>query len=212
MTQPTALSRRPRAALRGAATAFVAAAVALAAGATGAAEAPASTSTPAPDRPRVTGAAEAPGWAPRVPAREKEDRVEIEALLAALDRADERGEARAAADLMDFPVLMASDDRKGERVAEIWSRDRWLDAMAPLFAPIPGVEVSHRPTVFLVSDSLALVTDEQVVALGGRRLPARSALLLVRVGGAWRVKAMVEGGWGDTLRNMTAAPVPAPVR
>lgn len=157
-----------------------------------------------------SGAADAPGWAPRVPLREEEDRVEIRALLAALERADERGDATAAAALMDFPVLMASDDRRGERVAETWGRERWLDAMAPLYTPIPGVAVAHHPTVFLVSDSLALAVDDEVITLGGRQLPGRAALLLVRTGGAWRIKAMVEGGWGEALRAMTAAPEPRP--
>jgi hypothetical protein len=165
----------------------------------------------APPRPPPTGpvgTASAPGWAPRVPSREAQDRAEVDQLLAALARADDAGDARATADLMDWPVLLLSDDRSGERVAASWSRERWLDAMAPLFAPIPGISVTHRPTVFLVSDGLAAVVDEQVVTLDGRQLPARNAMLLVRTGGAWRIKAMVEGGWGDALRGMTAAPEP----
>jgi stress response protein SCP2 len=58
-------------------------------------------------------------------------------------------------------------------------------------------KVVHKPTIFLLTDSLASVTDVYTVTQGGKTITARSAMLLVRRDGKWRAKAMAEGGWGD---------------
>jgi hypothetical protein len=59
--------------------------------------------------------------------------------------------------------------------------------------------VTHKPDVFLLSDSLASVDDTATMTMGGKSVTSRSSTLLARVDGKWRVKAMVEGGWGDTM-------------
>jgi hypothetical protein len=33
--------------------------------------------------------------------------------------------------------------------------------------------------------------------MGGKTVRGKSAMLLVRRGGEWKAKAMMEGGWGD---------------
>ena len=162
---------------------------------------PLACATPAAER----GGAEAgalPGWAPRVPEREEQDRREVEALLAALEQADAAGSAEAVAALLEFPLLMVTDDRRGVAVATTWSRQRWIEAMGPISGPLPGVEVRHRASIFVLSDALAVVCDDQTVTRRGRSLPGRAALVVVRTSAGWRVKAILEAGWGEMMRRL----------
>jgi hypothetical protein len=149
---------------------------------------------------RATPADEA-RWIPRTVTDAKADRTEILALLRALEDAARRGDVNGAAALVDFPVLMVTDDSHGEAMADTWSKDQWLEVMAPFYKPAPGATIAHRPAIFLVTDSLATVADEITTTLGKRKVSTRNALLVVRTGGKWKVKSMVEGGWGGTVRE-----------
>jgi len=142
------------------------------------------------------------GWAPRKVAREARDRKEILALLAALDRAGQKGDLSAAAALVDFPVLMVTDDSKGQASAESWSREQWTKVMEPMYAKPMEVKVAHRPVIVLASDSLATLTDTVTMTTGKKAITTRNTTILVRKDGRWLVKAMMEGGWGE----MMAAP------
>jgi hypothetical protein len=142
---------------------------------------------------------------PRTVTNAKADRAEILALLRALEDAVRRSDVNGAASLVDFPVLMVTDDAKGEAMADTWSKDQWIEVMAPFYRPAPGTTISHRPAIFLVTDSLATVADEVTVTTGKQKFTTRSALVVVRTGGKWKVKSMVEGGWGGAVRDRPEA-------
>lgn len=137
-------------------------------------------------------------WKPHKVAREAADRKEILALMKAMDAAAVNGDLEAAATLVHFPVLMATDDAKGQGSAEAWTREQWLEVMKPMYAkPMSDAKTTHNPTIFLVSDSLALVGDNWSMTMGKKKMAGRSAAMLVRVDGSWRFAAMMESGWGD---------------
>ncbi|WP_041453645.1 hypothetical protein [Anaeromyxobacter dehalogenans] len=137
-------------------------------------------------------------WKPHKVAREAADRKEILALMKAMDAAGVNGDLEAAATLVHFPVLMATDDAKGQGSAEAWTREQWLEVMKPMYAkPMSDAKMAHNPTIFLVSDSLALVGDTWSMTMGKKKMSGRSAAMLVRVDGSWRFAAMMESGWGD---------------
>ncbi|ACG74591.1 hypothetical protein AnaeK_3377 [Anaeromyxobacter sp. K] len=137
-------------------------------------------------------------WKPNKVAREAADRKEILALMKAMDAAGVNGDVEAAATLVHFPVLMATDDAKGQGSAEAWTREQWLEVMKPMYAkPMSDAKVTHNPTIHLVSDSLALVGDTWSMTMGKKKMAGRSAAMLVRVDGSWRFAAMMESGWGD---------------
>jgi hypothetical protein len=138
------------------------------------------------------------GWKPAKVKHEAADRKEILALLKAMDEAGKKGDLAAAAALVDFPVTMITDDSKGQAGGESWSKEQWTKVMAPFYAkPMTQMKVTHKPTVVLASDSLATVTDAWTMTMGKRKLAGKNATLLVRRDGQWRVKVMMEGGWGD---------------
>jgi len=137
------------------------------------------------------------GWKPPQVKAEAKDRKELQALLRRMEAAGKKGDLEAGAALIDFPVLMITDDAKGEASGESWTRERWLEVMKPFYAkPMEG-EMKQRPTFFLVTDSLATASVEWKMTAGGKTTSGRNALVLVRKGGEWKVKAMMEGGWGD---------------
>ncbi len=146
------------------------------------------------------------GWAPPKVKSEAKDKQEIHALFERMDAASRKGDLEAAAALIDFPVTMITDDSKGQGTGEVWSREQWTQAMKPFYdKPMKDAKVTHRPTVFLLTDSLANVTDVYTVAQGKKTITARTAMSLVRRDGQWRVKTMAEGGWGDAMAGGQAA-------
>jgi hypothetical protein len=145
------------------------------------------------------------GWAPRKVAREAQDKKEIEALLKAMDDAGKKGDLDAAVALVDFPVLMVTDDSKGQARGETWTKEQWVKVMQPFFKPNPDMKMTHHHTIFLVTDSLATVDDQGTMTMGPKKIASRSSTLLIRKDGKWRVKSMIEGGWGDAMSAPQAA-------
>lgn len=153
------------------------------------------------------------GWAPRKVSREAQDRKEIAALVRALDEAGKKGDLDAATALVDFPVLMVTDDSKGQASAAAWSKEQWRQVMEPFYRkPMEG-KMTHRPTIFLASDSLATLNDVVTMTMGKKSITSRNTSILVRKDGKWLVKVMMEGGWGDMMASPPPAePAAAPAR
>lgn len=151
--------------------------------------------------PSLAGAAELAGPASRVPRGVKDEaraRKEIQELFLGFDDAGENGDAEAAAALLDFPLLVATDGARGEGSGAPWSRERWLETMAPVYdVPLKNARISHKAQVFLVSDALATVNLVTTVTKGGKSTVERSAAVVIRRDGEWRIKARVESGWSD---------------
>lgn len=139
-----------------------------------------------------------PGWRPTKIAHEQQDRKEIQALMQRFDEAGTKGDIELALSQLDFPVLMVTDDAKGQAVADAWTREQWKERMAPAFSrPMKDAKITHKYTVFLLSDALANVTDEWSMTAAGKKRSARAASIVVRRDGKWLVKSMMEPGWGD---------------
>ena len=139
-------------------------------------------------------------WVPPKVKNEAKDKKEIQAVLRAMDSAATTGDLEAAAALVDFPVTMITDDSKGEAMGEAWNREQWTQVMKPFYdKPMKGMKVTHKPTIFLLSDSLASVDDVCTMTQGGKTVTSRNSAFLIRRDGKWRVKAMAEGGWGDVV-------------
>ena len=83
--------------------------------------------------------------------------------------------------------------------------------MEPFYKkPMKGMQTTHSPKLFFVSDTLASVDDAWTMAMGKKKTSGRSGMLVVRKGGEWKIKAMVESGWGDLGAGAEgAAPKPA---
>jgi hypothetical protein len=153
----------------------------------------------AQDKPAASADDPMASWKPPKVKNEAKDRQEITAVFKAMEAAGKKGDLDAAAALVDFPVMMITDNSKGEGMGQPWTREQWTAVMKPMYdKPMKDMKMTHKPTVFLMSDSLASVDDVCTMTMGGKTTVTRHSTLLVRTsGGEWKVKAMAEGGWGD---------------
>lgn len=150
-------------------------------------------------------------WSPRkvTPAQEKEGAKQIHQLFKKLEQAGEKGDLEAAVALVDFPVLMLTDTKAGDAVGEPWTEDEWRKVMAPFYEkPMKGMQTTHSPKLFFVSDTLVSVDDSWTMAMGKKKTSGRSSMLVMRTGGEWKIKAMIESGWGDMGGGAEGAPKP----
>ncbi len=144
-------------------------------------------------------------WAPPKVKKEQADKKEILALFKSMEAAEKKGDLEAAAALVDFPVLMVTDDSKGQAMSGTWDKEKWTKVMEPFYKhPMQGVKVTHKADIFMISDSLASVDDQATITHGAKTIRARNSTLLVRKDGRWSVKAMIEGGWGDLMKEQPA--------
>jgi hypothetical protein len=151
---------------------------------------------------KTTAASDDPmaGWVPPKVTKAAKDKQEIQAALRSMDVAARTGDLDAAAALVDFPVTMMTDDSKGDAMGEAWSRERWTEVMKPFYdKPMKDMKITHKPNIFLLSDSLASVDDVCTMTQGGKTITSRNSAFFIRRDGKWRVKAMAEGGWGDMM-------------
>jgi hypothetical protein len=138
------------------------------------------------------------GWTPRKITNEKESKKEIEAAVKEMQQVCQKADLDAAAALVDFPVFMVTDNAKGNGVAELWDREKWVKVMEPMFKqPMPDMKPKHKTDIFVISDALASVDDEVTMTMGGKKTTMRNSTLLVRRDGKWLIKSQTEGGWGD---------------
>lgn len=128
---------------------------------------------------------------------EKKTKKELEAFFKAVDEADKKGDFDAAVAAIDFPIYMATDDLKGVPEAATYSKEAYVAMMKPMLEGMPkDLVITHKRTFAVLSDSLANVVDEWTQTVGKVKTTGKNATLVVKVGGAWKLKSMVEAGWG----------------
>lgn len=147
------------------------------------------------------GAALAPMWVPSNVTHE--DRKGIDALWKAWGQAFMNQNFDAAADRVDFPVLMVTDDGKGHVTTAEWDRDTWIRNMKRAMQAMPHPKGGKMPIPkhsydFLTND-IVVATSTSAMAMGKKSVTVKSSSLLVRKDGKWMIKSMAEGGWGASM-------------
>jgi hypothetical protein len=125
---------------------------------------------------------------------------DTEGLLAWFERYDDlvrRNDVEAMADMALFPLFLMTNDSAGESVSQEWDRAAFVQAM-DMGADGPRIENQRRPA-FLNRD-LAVVVTDSTVTTGEEIQHMRYADVMVKTGGEWRFKSMIQGGWGDMLK------------
>jgi hypothetical protein len=150
------------------------------------------------------------GWKPPQLSHEAQDKQEIAAVLKQMEQAGKKGDLEAAVALVDFPVLMGTDDSKGQAYADPWTKEQWTQVMKPFYEKPMDMKVTHQPTITVLTDSLATVVDRASFTAGGKHITTRNFTLLVRKDGQWKIKSLVEGGWGDAMQSMPSAQADTP--
>ena len=165
----------------------------------------------AEDAPKPAATSGAPAAAPdmqhmgpatRIPKNEKADKKELDAYFKASKEASEKGDVQAMADLVDFPVLMMTDDAKGVFSSKEASREDWINMMKPFMDPkaMKDAKMTMTGQCFILSDDLASCEGANAMMVGKNKVKWNSQMLLTRKDGKWKAKTMVEAGWGDATQ------------
>ncbi len=158
-------------------------------------------------KPAAPVAPAAVGPEARKPKDEKKVKKEVADFIASADAANSQG-IEAVAALHDFPVFMVTDDAAGLVESKLYARDEFIAMMKPMIESMPkDLKMTHKPTITVLSDALAVVVDEVTSVIGKTRSVTRNSALVVKVDNRWKWKSVVEAGWGGV--NPSAMPAPA---
>jgi hypothetical protein len=134
----------------------------------------------------------------RKPTNEAQTRKEIQGFLKEEDALMKKKDLEGMLSRIDFPIFMATDDSKGVPKAMMFNRQQYEDTMRPFFENAPqDMQMQHRPTITILSDSLAVVADDFTMTVEGKKRSGKNFSLLVKKDGQWKWKSVVEPGWGD---------------
>lgn len=133
----------------------------------------------------------------RKPTNEKQTKKEVEDFFKNQEALHKKGDMEAMLAAIDFPVYMITDDMKGVPEAKLFSKEEYAAMMKPMFENMPkDMSVTHKPTIFVLSDSLANVSDDFTMTMGKQKITGRNMSFLVKRDGQWKWKVMAEAGWG----------------
>ena len=149
----------------------------------------------------------------------KEDKKGVDELYKTSEEAWKKGDVAALADLCDFPVIMLSDDSKGEVKHFPATREQWT-AMMQQFANMPkDMKMKMKHTAHFLSDDLAVVIEETSMTMGKMKGSWKGMSVITLKDGKWKYKEMAEAGWGDMkppspshASAMPPKPMPMPAK
>ncbi|MEU4690703.1 DUF4440 domain-containing protein [Actinoplanes sp. NPDC023714] len=127
-------------------------------------------------------------------------------LMAWFDRYDalvRRHDVEAMADMARFPLTVMTSDSAGEYVTQQWDRATFVQTMDAGAGDL-NLDNQRRP-FFLNHDIAVVVTDTTVTAVGEEVRHMRYVDVMAKTGGEWRFTSMIQGGWGDMLKQYLGA-------
>ncbi len=145
------------------------------------------------------------GWTPRKVTHE--DKKGIEAMLIKVDSAWKKADLATTAAACDFPVYMVTDDAKGNVSTETWTKEKYMATMSQTMKDMPkDVKVKHNRKYDFLTDDMAMVYDNMTMTMGNQTMNIRSGGLVIKKDGEWKMKSMMEGGWGPLQTGLVPEP------
>lgn len=128
----------------------------------------------------------------------KQDKKGIDDLYKAFEEAMKKGDVNAAADLVDFPIVMLTDDSKGVAKVQNTTREQWIAIFGPMVTNMPkDMKMSSKHTPTFLSDTLAVSVEQNGMQIGKMKGKWNAMSVLTQIDGKWKFKQMAEAGWGD---------------
>jgi len=161
---------------------------------------PAPVAAPPPAAPAAPAAAQGPDMTKMGPMSRKvtkEDKKGVTDTYKAWDEAWKKSDVNALADLVEFPLIMMSDNSKGEEKHFEATREQFVAMMAG-FANMPKdmkMTAKHAPT--FISDSLVVSVNNDSMTMGKVKGSWHSFDVLTLKDGKWKFRQICEAGWGD---------------
>ena len=135
----------------------------------------------------------------------KQDKKGVDELYKSFEEAMKKSDLPAMADLVDFPVVMMTDDSQGVVHHLVATREQFTEMMKPLLdMPKDGVKVTHKHASTFLSDTLAAVIEDSSIS-GKVKGKWKGVSVVTKKDDKWKFKEMAEAGWGDMKPLTTAA-------
>jgi hypothetical protein len=141
----------------------------------------------------------------RKPKNEKQVKKEILDFFKQEEELAKKGDFDGSVARIDFPVFMVTDDASGVPEADAWNKEKYTAQMKPFWDNMPkDMKVTHKPTIVILSDSLATITDDFTMTMGKQKFSGRNSSMVVKRDGQWKWKTMAEAGWGGMSEPQAA--------
>jgi uncharacterized protein (TIGR02246 family) len=128
----------------------------------------------------------------------KPDKKGVDALFKAMEDGWKKGDINVLADMVDFPVIMLTDDSTGTAKSVNMTREQWVEVMRPMLTNMPkDAKMTHKHDVTFLSDTLAVAIEDNGLTMGKTKGKWKSMSVLTQKDGKWKFKEMAEAGWGD---------------
>ena len=135
----------------------------------------------------------------------KEDKKGVDELYKNFEEAMHKGDATALADLVDFPVIMLSDDSKGQAQHFNATKEQFLEIFKPFLGMPKPKDMKHKHTANFLSDDLAVTIEENSGSMGPVKGKWKAMSVVTLKDGKWKFKELAEAGWGDMKPPSTTA-------
>jgi hypothetical protein len=130
-----------------------------------------------------------------------EDREGLDAFFRAREEAIVEGKWDVLRDQEDYPVFVVTETSTGESVADVWDAQRNGEVLGQAAPYAPRAELLHedREYHFVSNDMVISTVTNRYVLPDGNQVSWKGANVLVKRGGKWKNKLILEGGIGDFL-------------
>jgi ketosteroid isomerase-like protein len=131
----------------------------------------------------------------------KEDKKGVSDAYKAWDEAWKKGDVNALADLVEFPLLMMSDNSKGEEKHFEATREQFVGMMQGMVNMPKDLKMTDKHTPTFISDSLVVAIGNMTMTMGKVKGSWHGFDVLTLKDGKWKFRQICEAGWGDMVPN-----------
>jgi|GEM_PF-1769438 len=163
---------------------------------------PAPVAAPPPAAPAAPAAAQGPDMTKVGPMSRKvtkEDKKGVSDAYKAWDEAWKKGDVNALADLVEFPLLMMSDNSKGEEKHFEATREQFVGMMQGMVNMPKDLKMTDKHTPTFLSDSLVVAIGNMTMTMGKVKGSWHGFDVLTLKDGKWKFRQIAEAGWGDMV-------------
>lgn len=129
----------------------------------------------------------------------KEDKKGVTETYKAWDEAWKKGDVNALADLVEFPLIMMSDNSKGEEKHFEASREQFVGMMQGMVNMPKDLKMTDKHTPTFISDSLVVAVGNMTMTMGKVKGSWHGFDVLTLKDGKWKFRQICEAGWGDMV-------------
>lgn len=123
------------------------------------------------------------------------EKKEVEAWFAKYAEFSENNDIEGLAGMVQFPLQVVSRDAKGSGGVQSWNKDNFVKVMKGVLAKTPDdTESKSEHTPYFLSHDLVIIMTKTSGKSGGQKNIAKSADVLVRVGGKWMLQVTAQPG------------------